>query len=81
MAELSATILYPKDDRIVTLFAAEEKELARASYTVERTESHIRFSVIAADATALRAALTTITKVLSVWETTEPHGRPRKTDC
>jgi tRNA threonylcarbamoyladenosine modification (KEOPS) complex Pcc1 subunit len=74
---LSATILYPYDKRILTLFEPESKILSRSSYEVTHDEKNIIFSVIAADATSLRAALTTITKVLSVWETTRDNGTSR----
>ena len=77
MTALVATIRYPKDDRILALFAAEEKILSRSQYEVSESADAIIFTVQASDATALRAALSTITKVLSVWEATAVHGRSR----
>lgn len=77
-ASITATITYPRDERIVQLFAAEDKEMPRASYRVELTDESTRITVTATDATALRAALSTITKVLSVWEATLTHGRARE---
>ena len=78
MAALTATILYPKDERLLELFAPENKELSRSRYHISSDEKNIIFSVEASDATALRAALTTITKVLSVWETTLTHGEQKR---
>ena len=74
---MNASITYPYDERILQLFEPEEKRFPRASYTITSDEKQITFSVEAADATALRAALTTITKVLSVWETTLMNGAAR----
>ncbi len=71
---IRATILYPLDERVVTVFAAEEKDIGRASYTVTTTNSHVVFEIVAQDATSLRAATTTITKVLSMWEASALHG-------
>lgn len=71
---LTATIEYPHDPRIIRLFASEEKSFPRASYNITEHDSHLRFNINAHDATALRACMTTITKVLSVWETTSNDG-------
>ena len=71
MSSLKASILYPLDKRIIKLFEAESKSFLRASYTLDSDEENIIFNVSASDSTALRAALTTITKVLSVWEATK----------
>lgn len=72
---LKATILYPYNEHIERLFAPELKEFPRATYSVVRDGSDIRFTITATDATALRAVTTTITKVLSVWESAQEHGR------
>lgn len=74
---LLATIRYPRDERLIALFAPEDKNMGRAHYTVELTSDSTLFTVHASDATALRAALSTITKVLSAWEATQLHGRAR----
>jgi tRNA threonylcarbamoyladenosine modification (KEOPS) complex Pcc1 subunit len=74
---LTATICYPYDERIFALFAPEEKDLGRASYCLARDGDFIHFTTTAHDASALRAALNTITKVLSVWESTTRYGCPR----
>jgi tRNA threonylcarbamoyladenosine modification (KEOPS) complex Pcc1 subunit len=73
-ATLLATIRYPHDERILSLFAPEDKEMGRARYTVELAPDCVLFIVHAHDATALRAALSTITKVLSAWEATRSYG-------
>lgn len=73
-ANLLATIRYPHDERILALFAPEDKDMGRARYTLATHADCILFTVHAQDATALRAALSTITKVLSVWEATRAHG-------
>lgn len=80
MAELSATIRYPRDERLLALFAPENKELHRARYELRLTDDAAEFFITAHDATALRACMTTITKVLSVWETTVLDGPARETD-
>jgi len=76
-ASVTATIRYPRDERLLALFAPEDKDMPRASYTVSLEHDCTLFSVTATDATALRAALSTITKVLSAWEATQEHGRAR----
>ncbi len=73
-ANLLATLRYPHDERILALFAPEDKDMGRASYTVALHADCVLFTVHAQDATAMRAALSTITKVLSVWEATRSHG-------
>lgn len=73
-ANLLATLRYPHDERILALFAPEDKDLGRASYAVALDADCVLFTVHAQDATAMRAALSTITKVLSVWEATRSHG-------
>lgn len=72
--KLTASIIYPYDERILSLFSAENKAFSRAQYTVHHTGNNLIFHVEADDSTSLRACLTTITKVLSVWETTLLHG-------
>ena len=72
---LTATIAYPYDERILKLFEAENKTFDRTAYRVEHLHGKIVFAITAQDATALRAAMTTITKILSVWEATQVHER------
>lgn len=72
---ICASILYPYDERVVRLFEPEEKDTGRAHYSVATDGTNIVFSIEAQDATALRAALTTITKVLSMWEASALDGR------
>ena len=72
---LSATITYPFDERVQQLFAAESKSFPRTSYELIRDGDKLVFHITADDATALRAATTTITKVLSVWESSAVYER------
>ena len=72
---LTATITYPYDQRIEQLFAAESKSFPRTSYSLAKQGDALVFSILADDATALRAATTTITKVLSVWESSALNER------
>jgi hypothetical protein len=74
---ISATISYPYDGRLEALFSAEQKESAKGRYTLEHHGDYLVFSVQASDATALRAYLTTITKILSVWEISSLDGTAR----
>ena len=71
-ASLTATIRYPRDERIIALFAAEDKDVGRGKYSVELTADAVVFSVTAQDATAMRAAVSTIRKraASSRWMTT-----------
>ena len=71
---LTASITYPYDERILKLFEPETKAFERAEYIITTHGQHLVFTIRAMDATALRAAMTTITKILSVWEATTPHG-------
>ncbi len=71
---MNAFITYPFDEKLLKLFAAEQKSFERASYTIDRRGNELVFSINAKDATSLRACMTTITKILSLWETTAPHG-------
>jgi tRNA threonylcarbamoyladenosine modification (KEOPS) complex Pcc1 subunit len=71
--KVSATITYPYDERIIKLFSAEAKSFDRAQYTLQTQHNNLIFSILATDATALRACMTTITKILSVWEATASH--------
>lgn len=71
---ITAKIQYPFDERIEQLFLAESKENKRGHYTLEQQGEFLTFTIHASDATALRAFLTTITKILSVWEISSSNG-------
>lgn len=59
-------------DVILNSFASEDKKMAsRSTYTVKKDKQGVVFTVEAQDSTALRAHLTTITKMLSVIESME----------
>lgn len=66
---LTASITYPYDERIIKLFEPEQKGFERAEYIVTKHGDHVVFTIRATDATSLRAAMTAITKILSLWET------------
>jgi len=65
-------IIVSKDiDAIEKLFIPEDKELNRATYTITKNKKQLIFNIHAEDATALKTAFNTITKVLTVWEKTQ----------
>ncbi len=67
-----STIIVSKDiDAIEKLFIPEDKELNRATYTITKNKKQLIFNIHAEDATALKTAFNTITKVLTVWEKTQ----------
>ena len=67
-----STIIVDKDiDEIERLFIPEDKALNRSTYTVKKDKKHLVFEITADDATALKTAFNTITKVLLVWEKTK----------
>lgn len=68
---MNATITCARDARLLELFAPEDKDFGRASYTVSEDGDSTVFRVRADDAVALRAALNAITKLLSLWERSE----------
>ncbi|GEM_PF-2445396 len=67
-----STLVVNKDSReLERLFASEDKDLNRASYAITKTKTGLIFNIHADDATALKTAFNTITKVLIVWEKTK----------
>jgi tRNA threonylcarbamoyladenosine modification (KEOPS) complex Pcc1 subunit len=67
-----STIIVTKDiDDIERLFIPEDKTLNRSTYTVKKDKKRLVFDIKADDATALKTAFNTITKVLLVWEKTK----------
>lgn len=58
-------------EAIEKLFVPEDKELNRAKYALTRVGKQLIFDIHADDATALKTAFNTITKVLTVWEKTQ----------
>jgi hypothetical protein len=71
---VTASITYPHDERVLKLFEPETKQFERAEYLITTHGLHTVFTIRATDATALRACMTTITKILSVWEATNRNG-------
>lgn len=66
-----STIVIDKDiDAIEKLFVPEDKELNRATYSITKNKKQLILQIKADDATALKTAFNTITKVLMVWEKT-----------
>jgi len=58
-------------DQIEKLFIPEDRTLNRATYTIKKDKKTLVFNITAQDATALKTAFNTITKVLLVWEKTK----------
>ncbi|MFT4250070.1 MAG: hypothetical protein ACMXYD_01780 [Candidatus Woesearchaeota archaeon] len=65
---MKAVITTDFDPRLLEVFVQEDKDIGRASYTIEHDESELRFVIVADDATALRTVMNAITKLLSIWE-------------
>jgi len=67
-----STIIVTSDiDSLEKLFMPEDKQLNRATYTITKNKKQLMFDIKAEDATALKTAFNTITKVLMVWEKTK----------
>jgi len=67
----STIIVTHNIDDIERLFIPEDKTLNRSTYTVKNDGKRLIFKILADDATALKTAFNTITKVLLVWEKTK----------
>ncbi|MFP4524068.1 MAG: KEOPS complex subunit Pcc1 [Candidatus Woesearchaeota archaeon] len=70
---ITATISVPdKEDHVRRVFAAEQQELLneRASYSVAHEDGVATVTVEAKDATALRAVVNSVCKVLITYEKT-----------
>ena len=67
---MNATITVPHDERILTLFEPEDKDIGRAHYTLRAAQDSLIFEITAQDAVAMRATLNVITKLLTIWEKT-----------
>ncbi len=65
---MKATVSVAHDKRILDIFAAEDHDIGRASYTIHEEGDEILFRVQANDAVAMRIILNAITKLLSTWE-------------
>jgi|WetSurMetagenome_2_1015567.scaffolds.fasta_scaffold394286_1 tRNA threonylcarbamoyladenosine modification (KEOPS) complex Pcc1 subunit len=67
----SATIISDNPDLVLKCFSCEDKNIqGRASYTITKKGGKAVFEIIADDSTALRTALNSITKLLTVIEKT-----------
>ena len=55
-------------DFIEKVFSVEDKDFNRSSFKIKKTSSKITFDINASDATALKTALSTISKVLVICE-------------
>ena len=66
----SATITadIPADDILQVIKAEQDSSYSRASWTVKEEGGRISFDVTAQDSVALRAMLTSITKILTIYE-------------
>ncbi len=68
---LSAEILVlDEHGHLEALFGFEQKEMlnARVKYEVKKENKNLRISITARDSVALRSALNTITKIITVYE-------------
>jgi tRNA threonylcarbamoyladenosine modification (KEOPS) complex Pcc1 subunit len=64
-----ATVFAEGDpEKLFDCFASEETSFDRSSFTIEKTQDGIRFSITAKDAVALRATLNSISQLLIVFE-------------
>jgi len=67
-----STIIVSEDiDAIEKLFIPEDRALNRSKYTITKNKKQLVFNIEAEDASALKTAFNTITKVLTVWEKTK----------
>ena len=64
-----STIVVDNSD-MEQLFIPEDKTLNRATYTITKKGRQLIFNISADDATALKTAFNTITKIFLVWEKT-----------
>jgi len=62
---------YGKAKDIAACFTLEMRGKHRSNFTITENQDHIVFDIQAEDATALRATLNTITKLLTVYEKAE----------
>ena len=67
---MNAVITIPKsgNEHLIEVFAPEDKSLSngRGEYTITTDEENITFTITASDAVALRAIMSSVTKVLSI---------------
>lgn len=70
---LKTTCDEAEKQNLLDLFTPEDKNLGndRANYVIKEEDQAIIFEVNALDAVALRAAITSITKTLDVYERTQ----------
>ncbi|KYK26841.1 hypothetical protein AYK26_04625 [Euryarchaeota archaeon SM23-78] len=71
---LSAEIIVKEDiNNLEKLFAAEEKTFKnkRAGYEIKKIRDKLVFKIKAKDSSALRAVLNSITKLISVYQSTK----------
>jgi tRNA threonylcarbamoyladenosine modification (KEOPS) complex Pcc1 subunit len=67
----NARISVNGDSELITkVFAAEDKQIKEASFKIEKARNSVHFDLQAEDSVALRTALNSITKVLTVIEKT-----------
>jgi tRNA threonylcarbamoyladenosine modification (KEOPS) complex Pcc1 subunit len=68
---MRAVIEVDREEGLLDLFAAEERSTPRGTYDLLVKEDQVVFTVEAADATALRALVNNILKLLQLWEGAE----------
>lgn len=67
----SAKIMVPYSDALFKSFIPEEKKTERFEYILKKSKKELVFDVKARDSVALRAALSSISKLISVNEKVE----------
>lgn len=65
---MNAILSIAYEPEILDIFKQEDKDIGRASYTIQHDQQTITFTISAQDATAMRTIFNAITKLLSIWE-------------
>ena len=72
----TATIVVNEDiENVYKVIFPESKKWERSSFEIKKDKDSLRFIVDAKDSVALRATLTSITQVLTVYEKVKGLGR------
>ncbi len=71
-----ATIIINEDiDNIYNVVLPEVKSWERSRFTLSKTDKQLKFIIDAKDSVALRATLTGITQLLTVYEKVKENGK------
>ena len=72
---IRATVTCEGAEHLEHLLRNDEFANARAKYAVERRGHELHITIEAKDAVALRACVTSITRVLALYEKAKQHGQ------